>query len=441
MTPGVRDFLVTFGARIGGILIALANHSMLAWFLGPAGVGSYAACTLFTTMLLIICVLGCDVAAVYLVASKRVSLSGGISSMLVHGGLGCLLAMGVGLVLMQFPLTFLDKASPSEFHLALLAIPLSFFASTLMLLLGALREFSLMAVLSLATTLIQLGWVALFVVVVGWGVWGALLALLISNAITIVWLTVLYRRRFQAELVQPTAASLKEMLSFGVRYYFGKISNQVNAHIGAIILAFFATRGELGLFTVATVMASKIQMIPDTLSTILMPRVAVDAGGRSALVAQSARVVTVVCGALLGVLAIFATPIVRILFSPDFLEAVPLYRIVCLGIFVRVATKLFVPYLLGTDRPGIASWAVAIGMATNIVALYLLMPVMGLRGAAWAMTLGYFASSTILLVSFVRFSGLGFYGTWRFRLSDWAMLGQTIRSVRSRFMPAVQGEI
>lgn len=441
MASGVRDFSVTFGARIAVLLVSLLIQSCLAWFLEPAGRGSYAVCVLFATLLTIVCVLGCDVAAIYFVASKRMTLSRAVANASVHGGFGCLLAIIVGLAVLQLPISFVEKASPTAFYLALVTIPLSFFSSLLTHLLGALRAFTLLAVLMILGTVSQLAFTVLFVVVLDWGVNGALLALIVNNGLITLGTIELHRRRYGLGATRPSVADLGQMLSYGARYYVGKISNQMNLHVGAVILAFFATREEIGLFAVATVMAGKVQMIPDTLTTVLMPRVAGDVKGRADLVAQCARVVAVVCGAVLAVLAVLAVPLVSVLFSSAFLEAAPLIRILAIGILVRSATKLFVPYLVGTDRPGVASVAVAVSVVANAAALYALYPVLGLSGAAWAMTIGYGVGAMILLASFVRISGMGVGQVWRFRRSDWAMVGQAVQGVRARLMPVANGEV
>ena len=99
---------------------------------------------------------------------------------------------------------------------------------------------------------------------------------------------------------------------------------------------------------------------------------------------------------------------------------------------VRSACKIFVPYLIGTNRPGIASVSVAIGVIVNIVTLLALMPLIGLAGAAIAMTNSYFISSAILVIAFRRATGMGLRQMWLFRRSDWSMLAQAWRSTRSK---------
>lgn len=433
MNAGIRDLSLTFGSRIVTLLLNTGVQSCLAWFLAPAGRGSYAVCVLFTTLLILICVLGCDVAAMYYVSARKFTLSEGVSNTCIHGGLGCLLAIIVGAVTMQLPLAFLEKAARSSFYLSLALIPASFFSATLTSLLGSLRVFGWLAVSQIFGISCHLVLVVVMVPILDWGVNGALLATLGASLLTILFVLVLYRRRYQLRWVWPSWQSLSQMLHYGFRYYLGKISNQVNFQIGTIILAFFASKEDIGLFAVAMTLTAQVMMVPDTLTTVLIPRVAEDKLGRIALIAQCVRVAGVLVAILLALLAVLATPVVSVLFSPQFLPAVPLIRIIAVGILVRSAGKLFVPYLIGTNHPGIASVSVAAGMVTNLALLLALMPSLGLIGAAVAVSVGYLVSSAILQVAFCRISGQRLRETWRFTVEDWRLViqifGKTLERV------------
>jgi O-antigen/teichoic acid export membrane protein len=202
----------------------------------------------------------------------------------------------------------------------------------------------------------------------------------------------------------------------------GKISNIANIEFGTIIVAMFVGREEIGLFAVASSLVVRAEMIPNTLATVILPRIARDGDGRPELVAQCARATTVLCGILLAVLALFTTPIVAILFSPAFLPAVPLIRIMAFGTLVRCASKVVVPYLVLRNRPGLASVAVFSGMIVNFATLLALLPGLGLSAAALAVTLNHMCSGAILLTSFHNISGVRPAEFWRFRRSDWESL-------------------
>ncbi|MCK4512363.1 hypothetical protein KAW64_11520, partial [bacterium] len=59
-----------------------------------------------------------------------------------------------------------------------------------------------------------------------------------------------------------------------------------------------------------------------------------------------------------------------------------------------------------------------------------LLPVIGLRGAAWAMTTGYLVNAVILVVSFRRATGQPIRETWALRREDFALLRDVPRYLR-----------
>ena len=102
---------------------------------------------------------------------------------------------------------------------------------------------------------------------------------------------------------------------------------------------------------------------------------------------------------------------------------------------LRSAAKIIVPYLNGTNHPGVFSIATLCSTVTNLVLLLVLLPRMGLVGAAWAMTAGSFVGTAILVYSFARFSGLTLVQTWRPRAEDFAFLLEMWRGFRSKTAP------
>jgi len=407
--------------------LGLGYQSCLAWLLGPSGRGSYAVCILFVTLLTLLVSFSSRIALEYFVASGKLNLSEGVTYGLLSGLITWLLATSIAVVLMSFQLSFFSKASPDSFRLALLMLPLLFTAPMLLKLLCSIRQFRWFAIFSIAQCIVQIGLALVFLKGLALGVNGALLATGLSAAISSLFILAFLRSVHGISLVRPSFGKVQDIVRFGSRYYVGNISNQVDLRVSTIILAFFATRADIGLFALASLLTTQVEAVPNSVSNALMPRVASDKGGRGELVAQCSRVALVVCAVVALGLVVAATPLVQLLFSPAFLPIVPLIRIMIIGVVVRCAAKIFVPYLVGTDHPGKASVAAACGVLTNLIVLWLLLPVLGLTGAAIAMVASHLVSSSILIHAFTKLSGLGMEGTWRFRRSDWTALGSFLR--------------
>ena len=432
MASMIRDTGIMFTSRVARIVLGLATQSVLAWMLGAGMRGSYAVCIIFSSMLGLMFQLGIDVASVYFVASKRFTLSEAVTYILIYGSIGASLAVAVAWGAMHLPLEFFQKASPTSFRLALLLVAAAFFSNTIPQLLVAMQEFLWSAILNVSMVTVNLLLVGGLLLVFPKSVNAALVGLIATSILSTLFAISILHCKYKIRLVRPKLGSLLAIVSYGLRYYLGKLSNQLNFRVGTIILAFFAIESEIGLFSVASLLTTQALMIPDTLGTVLVPRVAADEKGRHELVAKCARVAGCICAVMLAVLCLVATPFVRIVFSPEFLPMVSLIRIIAIGVLFRSISKVFVPYLIGMNHPGTASLAVGAGVVANLLLLWFLMPRFGLDGAAMAMTGNYLASSAILTCAFVRISKMDLRSTFRFRLSDWAPLRRIWVRIRRR---------
>lgn len=432
MSSTTRDVAYTFSSRICSMLVSIWTHSILCLAIGPDKRGEYAVCLLFSSLLSIVCMIGCDVACIYFVSSKKYTISEGIIYLFMLVGLCSLVAIGMGFTIMNFPLAFLDKAPRYAFYLALFSIPITKISSTLALLLTATQRFKLYAMVASLQAIVQL---LLTFVIVKWldfGVCGAIATLMINGLVFIAVLLLLFKIKMNTSWQNPTYTKTKEMVCYGLRYYIGKISNTVNVQVGTIILSFVASKPEIGIFSVAMQLTSKIMLFPDTLGVVLFPKSARDKEGKSELFAHCARISFLVCGVALSILFVLAKPLVLFLFKEEFLATVPLIQILCVGVFIRCVCKIFVPYLIGRNRPEIASASVVVGMATNIVLLWLLLPKYGIKGAAIGVATSYLASSLLLLVAFIYFSGMNFFQIMAFRKNDF----QFVSSLKQKIFKA-----
>jgi len=405
---------------------SLGIQSSLAWLLGPAGRGSYAVCILFAMILGVVFTLSVDRAGQYFVASGRAAVVDGVMATLFTALVGSLVGVAVGCVLIGSGAEFFTKASTFSFRLSLILVPLNVLSDSLVLLFMGIRRFGWMSRIAITRVLVHLGATLVLVWVLGLGVPGALVALMLGNLCAIVVGVVFLVRGFDFSGTRLSFTHCTAMLSYGARYWIANLSNHVHFRIGTIMLAWFVSSAEIGIFAAASALVARVLVVPDAIEGALLPRVASDPQGRPDLVARVARLSLLVCGFLLAVLVLISRPLVVILFSSSFLPAVPLIGIVAVGILLRSGSKVLMPYFMGVNRPAICSWAVGLATVVNLGTLLLLLPVMGLTGAAWAMTAGYVVSTVVLAVAFRRATGMGFAETWLPRSKDASFLRELV---------------
>lgn len=428
MGTGRLDTAVVFGSRVAALVLGVAVQSILAWLLGPGGRGAYAVCLLYGTVLAAVFSFGLDRAGQYYVASGRMSLAVGVRATALALLASSLVGMVVGRLLMESGAEFFDRAPREAFYLSLVLIPVVMFHNAFVALLVGLRRLGQMAVASITNVAMQLVGVLVLVPVAGMGVRGALSAAIVAGAGSAVVSWRFLARNGAAAPGRVGLGEIRRLVSYGIRYFVAKLSSVLEFRTGVMVLAFLVPATEIGLFAAASSLLLRVTLVPDAVSTALVSRVAGDDKGHPALVARAARVTVLIVGPTILALALLGGPIVTVLLSPRFVPSVPLVRIMAVGVFVRAATKVLTTYFVGTGRPAICSWAVGVGTVVNVAGILLFLPVVGLRGAAWAMTLGYLVSGAVFALAFRRASGLGLREAWAIRREDLAALADISRS-------------
>jgi O-antigen/teichoic acid export membrane protein len=368
-----------------------------------------------------------DRAGQYLIASGRAEVVEGVLVTLSAGLAGAAVGVVVGFLLIHSGAEFFTKATPLSFKLSLILVPLNILTESLVFLLMGIRRFSWMSRIAITRVLTHL--VATLVLVLGFGlgVNGALIALMTGNVAAVAVGLGFLRREYGLTPRRLRRRDFTELLSYGIRYWVANLGSQMNFRIGTLVLAWFVTTPEIGIFAAAASLVARVLLIPDAIEAALLPRVAGDPEGRTELVSRVARLSLIVCGAVLAALVLVSRPLVAILFSRDFLPAVPLIWMMAIGMLVHAGSKVLVAYFMGINRPAVCSWAVVSAVVSNFIALVLLLPAIGLPGAAWAMTIGYLARTTVLVLTFRATTGNGFRKTWALRRSDFALLVELAR--------------
>jgi O-antigen/teichoic acid export membrane protein len=431
-TSGIKDTSYLVISKVTVIFLALGTQSCLAWLLGPAGRGSYAVCALFAMFLTAILILGCEMATQYSLITKRFNVSEAIVYAFIYGFIGCLVAIPIGVLILKLPISYLEKATTDQFYLALVSIPASLFSLTFIRMLAGLREFKWFCIAEITHASLLLVLTLFFVWGMKMGVTGALLALVLSGFLIVGIIIGFLQKKYGLERIKFSFRKLGQMFSYGFRYHPGRVSNTLNVHVGAFILAWMASSSDVGLFSVASALMLKVELVPNALLQVLLPRIAEDKEGRKDLVIKCMRVVLVLSAVMLLGLGAVCSPVIPILFSPKFRPIIVLIWLLIPGVFLRSVSKVFIPYMLGTNRPGYLSMSVMAGMVANVVSLYLLLPLIKLPAASVAMTINYAVSSTLLFFFFRKFSGFRFAEMFDFKREDWAMLIQFIKTKISK---------
>lgn len=400
-TSLLRDTTVTFASRALAIMLSLGIASATAWLLGPAGKGELSICLVFASLLVLGLGFGVEMGCAYHVGSKRAPVEAILGVQIVGFGVTVALMVVVGVGCLYSPLPFVGKVPFTALVLAIVYAGTQLFfvyMTVLFMGLGRLTHYNLARIGSQGVTfLFLLGGCWLYpnsaVAVAAYGV-GALAA---GSSLV----AALARGRM-ATGITISWATIAACYKYGIKYYFGKLATLTNVQLGVIVISLIGTVENVGLFSAAIGLVSRLSIVPETLNIVLLPRVLRRQAAAADLVVRCCRVAMIVTAAMAILLAVLSKPVVALLLSPAFLPAVGPLLLLLPSALMRCFSHVLISYFNGVGRPEYNSVTLLTGLAVNVVLMLLLLPRWGLLGAATATTLAYFTQAWLAILLFRR---------------------------------------
>lgn len=401
----VKATATTLASQTMALVFMVISGIIITRILGPSGKGLYTIVVLIPTLLVALGNLGIGLANTYFVGGRKYRWDVIASNSLILGiVLGSILIAGFVLIYLVFHLSFLAGIENSWILLALLTVPFSllmgFFS---MILLGQERlwEYNLIALLQSGLGLVL---VFLLVLILMGGIFEAILAGVIATIVGAIFSILLVGPVIRIKLrFHPLL--FKDSLVFGLKGHIGNVLQFLNYRLNFFLLAIFINDVSVGYYSVSIAVAEVLLYFPGAVGTVVLgqtPNLSLEEANRTTpVVCRQALFVTSIIGAALLVLGGY---IISLLYGSLFLPAaLPLW------ILIPGSIALSIPKILGNEitgrgRPFISTLIVSISFAFNLPLNIILIPMMGIAGAAIASTITYVVEAIITLIVFMRIS-------------------------------------
>lgn len=213
----------------------------------------------------------------------------------------------------------------------------------------------------------------------------------------------------KAELTKPLA---KELFKFGVSIIFVGLAGMVFSYTDTLILTYFRTLKEVGLYNVALPTMKVISVVGIAFISILFPmsselwaKKRKDQIGKGLGMLYKYALILVFPLALL--MFLFPEIILGILFGEEFKVAGNVLRILAIGYLINTLSGVNNATLSGIGKPEEVSKIMFSGIGMNLILNLVLIPVYGMVGAAISTTISFiflFILSTLKIKKYVFFT-------------------------------------
>jgi O-antigen/teichoic acid export membrane protein len=411
MTGGGRPFARrvagVFTARAVQFAIGMATSFLLSRLLGPTGRGAFALATLVPSTLFALGQLGLPSAFSFFAGRGRHGRNLWRLAILSGASLAIVLLLGALLVLPALEASVLEAAPGDLVRIALLSLPFQFLASFLGAILIGRQTLLAYNVVLIAQSALALVLVVVLVGAAGLGPTGAVVGSLVVAVVGAI-ATLVVARRTTSETEEGRPARIGELAGFGIRLYPASVTSFFSYRVDIFLLGFFlvgpddAVAAQIGLYTLAVSLAELTFFVPDSVATVFFPRVA-GAERRTAddltpMVSRMTVLVTVIAVAALVPAAYVAVHVIL----PAFTGSLSPFLLLLPAVVTLAVAKVLSSYLSGLGQPLPVAVSAVTALIVNVVANVILIPLLGIHGAAIASIISYGVNTLMLLVVAVR---------------------------------------
>ncbi|MCU0493283.1 MAG: oligosaccharide flippase family protein [Chloroflexaceae bacterium] len=396
-----RQVGTVLGAQLLSLALGFVNTALLARWLGAGGKGTLDLVLLVPEVLALFLGLGVGVSNVYFASSRRFGVAE-LSANSVLLALGGTLAGSLLLVslLVSGGAALLVPGVPPELLLAglpLLAVAL--LRNAFAALLRGVDRISEQVAVDVGQ---QIGVLLLGLLLVGGlgaGLPGAVLAGGLARVGGGLAMALLVRQAGGRWWPRWHGAVLRATLDFGLRSYVANVLQFFNYRLDAFLVNGFLGPAAVGVYNVAVRLAELLWQLPNAVGFVLLPRAA--ASKPEALSRFTRRVFWLTSGvtaAGAAGLALLGQPLIVLLFSATFAEAYPALLLLLPGVVLLGGAKVLINDVVGRGFPHYNSITSGLGLVVTIALDLLLIPQLGINGAALASSASYAATFFLTLV-------------------------------------------
>lgn len=388
-----------FAAQIVALGVNFIVSVLIARTLGPEGKGQLSVLQQVPGVLMVLLNFGLAYSNFYFVGRGKQpageALGNSVLAALAAGVIGApvvwLLTIG--------PLAVVPDLPVAGAIVAAVLLPVSLVASFAVSVgngLGLLKKASLANMVATGLTLL----LVLVAYALGQLNVTAVLAISVITGVASMSLVVAAMRPRLGRLAVRTAA-FRESAKYSVKSYLGNLAGYLNYRLDIILVGYLAGAASVGVYSIAVTFAELMWYVPNALATSIQAKtMSVEEDDATAIAARTSRLTSALMLLVCVAAATLIAPVISVFYGSEFVPAVTPFLLLLPGVWVMGVAKILSGHLAGHGRlyPAVSLLAAILNVAANL----LLIPLMGIAGAALASTISYTLAGLWYLVVFTR---------------------------------------
>jgi O-antigen/teichoic acid export membrane protein len=402
----ISALLTIAGGQLGCVAIAAIAEICFARLLGPAPRGLISLCLMAVAFGGMVGSLGSEATVVVWISRSRGHHhSAWFPAVMFWVATGCFLSASAWAVLYwRVHPSFLKGITPELALLVLWSIPVTVAFSVSMAMLVGEERFYLRSLIALVNRIAALLAFLIIVLLLGrraeTAIIGNLVGLLVALGIAAAALRPFFRNSWQILRAQ---AQLVPTVLFGISGQAGTLASFFSYRLDVFVVNYFLDASQVGLYSLGVIISEALWQLPAIVATALFPRTArtVDAGADNftCMILRQVSLITIVAALLIALASPVAIPLI---FGARFAPSIAVVWWILPGTVALSLGKVVAADLTARGLVNHLPVSAVIGLILTLILDFLLIPRLGIQGAALASSVAYLGSGVYLLAVIQR---------------------------------------
>ncbi len=230
----------------------------------------------------------------------------------------------------------------------------------------------------------------------GFSVFGALLGYVIASVASTIALAVLLLKNY-GEVLRVEAKGIKrrKVIRFASYLTIGSVTWTIFAYVDSVMIGYFMPVEYVGFYRIAHLVVSAISGILSIPGVLFPVFVALEGEDLKLAFKRAFKYSAVISVPTVFALPIIAKPIVKVAFGEEYLQAVSALWILSF-LILRASLGFWAQIFNAKGKPEHPVYVLLVAMILNVILNYLLIPPLGIKGAALATVISNFFNWIVL---------------------------------------------
>lgn len=401
----VKNSFYTLVSNIIIIGIGFVTSVIISRTLGDQLQGVYNLAIFMPTMMYNFLNLGQDTSVMYYLSNKTISKREAIDNMLpvliVYTFVATLIGM-LSIVLLKERM-FNDVPYPT-LMLALAISPLTYLNNNLSAVLKSKGKFKVLNRIQVINKLVYFVICTILFLLVSVNI--VILANIIILVISIV--TIWRKLEIRSIKFRFNIEYQKNNFSYGLKSYLANMITFLNYRLDTFLIkALNKSTASVGQYGVAVTLAELVWVFSSAVSSVMFPYVtSIESDEEKSKVTSTTFKIVMVFTSFAIIGLLLGSNLIGVIYGPRYYGSIAPFRMLLLGIFSLSLGKILANDIAARGKPELNAFSNFIGLITNVLLNIILIPRLGIVGAAVATSISYTLTSIMFICSFLKLTGL-----------------------------------